>query len=816
VFYQREDAGTGHVSDLLEWGAMVAGPTPTVIENKDGSYMTTLAYRGEDVAMLEPEARAVYLQRLNGALMRLGSGWGLLFDQWHEATTAYPESPWTNPTACFVDAARRALFTSGALYEDQQFLTLCWQPTQPAKARWNDQVFQTRPTETSDTRYQDLDAFVHAVTRWSDGLTGLLPAWHWLDPEETLTYLRWCVSWARERVRLPVLPTDLAARLACEDFLPGHTPKLGDHYLRPLDIQQWPSGQPEDGGGLGMDVPLALQGLPFPYRYTVRYVPLDRDEAERVLRDYQRKWANLVKEVWPAVVQFAFPGAAPTHTSSVGRALQSLLAHDVHYGYTTVTVLVWSETEAELAQRERATVKALQGAGLVVAKESINACQAWVGMQPGDLTHNVRQPLLPSLGVAFLLPHATVWAGDERDAHLDGPPLLTASSDGVPFRFVLHPGASELGNTMALGPSRSGKSGVLGLMMSQFWRYQPTPQVFCFDKDYALYACTLLHGGVHYDLGGEASLGLQPLGRLDLGEQEQRWATQWLGHVLQSQGLTLAPEDREQLWVAVQRLAAFPAPMRTLTGYAECLQDQRLKRALAPFLTGGPYAFLDAEQDAIGDHDWTTLEMRKLLDMPDAIPHVLRYRFHRMSERFDGRPTLIVLDESRKLLADPVFGPEILDFLKERAKVNVSVILSTQEIADAASTAAWQAIQASCKTWLYLPNKAATHPPVAAFYKDCGLTEMQIQLLALSTPKQDYLYKSDAGMRRFQLVLSPVERALVAASTLEEITAFRALTQEIRKESLVAAWLRHQSLGLEAAIYTQHYDREVSHDRTPL
>jgi type IV secretion system protein VirB4 len=359
-----------------------------------------------------------------------------------------------------------------------------------------------------------------------------------------------------------------------------------------------------------------------------------------------------------------------------------------------------------------------------------------------------------------------------------------------------------------MGPTRSGKSALLGLIMSQFLRYAQS-QIFCFDKDRALYACTVLAGGTHYDFGHHQGLGIQPLGRLHEGDQEQRWAVHWLGALLQSQGLALSPEDREQLWLALGRLTTFPQPMRTLSGYAECLQVQRLKRGLTPFLQGGPYAFLDAAHDDIALQDFTTFEMRRLLDLPEVLPHVLRYVFHRISERFNGRQTLIILDEARKLLADATFGPEILDMLKERAKMGVSAILAVQEIFDAATSPAWHAILGSCRTFLYLPNPAATNREVAAFYKDCGLSDHEIQLLALSTPKQDYLYKSDRNVRRFQLVLSHIERLLVAASTPEEIQLLQSLMQEELKEPLVSAWLRNNGMGHEAEIFMQYYNKEI-------
>jgi type IV secretory pathway VirB4 component len=405
-----------------------------------------------------------------------------------------------------------------------------------------------------------------------------------------------------------------------------------------------------------------------------------------------------------------------------------------------------------------------------------------------------------------------VWSGPTEDTHLQGPPLFQASSEGVPFRFALHPGDSELGNTMILGPSRSGKSALLGFMMSQFWRYAGT-QVFCFDKDYALYAATILGGGTHYDLGGETSFGLQPLRHIDTSESERRWAHQWLQHLITAQGVTVTPEDREQLWIALGHLAGFPSTMRTLSTYGQLLQVHRLKAALTPFLDGGPHAFLDAAEDTLAFAAWTTLEMRKLLDMPAARPHVLRIIFHRMSARFDGRPTLIVIDEAHKLLADATFGPEILDFLKERAKLNVSVILCTQEVADFSTSPAAQAIFASCRSFVYLPNRAATNPPVATFYRQCGLSDEQTQLLAMSTPKRDYLYKSDVGLRRFQLVLSPLERLLVAASTPAEIRALRALVASQPAEPLAAAWLRTNGYAQEADIFvTDYHEKGHIHD----
>jgi type IV secretion system protein VirB4 len=348
-------------------------------------------------------------------------------------------------------------------------------------------------------------------------------------------------------------------------------------------------------------------------------------------------------------------------------------------------------------------------------------------------------------------------------------------------------------------------------MAMQALRYRQA-QIFAFDKDEGLVVATYLAGGTHYHLGGATSIGLQPYGHLDASDQERRWAWEWTTKLLQAQRLEPTPAENEEVWAAILRLAAQPRHLRTMTAFHDLLQVQRLKLGLTAFMRGGRYPFFDANADSFSfNTTWTTFEMRALLEQPGALPHALRYKFHRMEQCFDGRPVYIFLDEVRDLLGDPIMGEEIMDWIKERRKFNVSVLLATQELYDVAQTTAYQAVLANCPTKIYLANDNALNPDVKPYYQGCGLSEQAIALIAHATPKQDYLYASPQGIRMFQMVLGPVERLLVAASTREEIAAFHALRHEALKEPLTAAWLRLHGYGREADIYVQHYVQEETH-----
>ena len=155
--------------------------------------------------------------------------------------------------------------------------------------------------------------------------------------------------------------------------------------------------------------------------------------------------------------------------------------------------------------------------------------------------------------------------------------------------------------------------------------------------------------------------------------------------------------------------------------------------------------------------------------------------------------------EAKWLLDVQRFLGELEVWLKARAKKNVSVWLSTQELADVQRTTLWQAVLASMPTRILLPNPQALSAPFRPFYTDVGVSDRGRRQLAQAQPFRDYLYVSPLGMRLFQCTLSPVERLLCAASRLEELAVLDTLAAEVPPDMLPAAWLRHWGYDEEAA-----------------
>ncbi|MCC0001346.1 MAG: conjugal transfer protein TrbE [Methylobacteriaceae bacterium] len=786
------------LADFLPWAALVG---EGVILNKDGSFQRTARFRGPDLDSAVAAELVAVAGRLNNAFRRLGSGWAIFVEaQRHEAAT-YPASRFGDAASALVDAERKADFEeAGTHYESSYFLTFLYLPPAEDAARAETWLYEGRDHAGVDP-HESLVSFIDRTDRVLQLVEGFMPECRWLDDGETLTYLHSTVSTKRHRVRVPETPIYLDALLADQPLTGGLEPRLGDTHLRILTIVGFPTATTP---GLLDD----LNRLPFPYRWTTRAILLDKTDATRLLTRIRRQWfakrksiAAILKEVMTNEASVLVDTDAANKAADADLALQELGADFAGQAYVTASVTVWDADPRAAKEKLRLVEKVVQGRDFTAMPESINAVDAWLGSLPGHVYANVRQPPISTLNLAHMIPLSAVWAGPERDEHLRSPPLLYGKTEGsTPFRFSLHVG--DVGHTLVVGPTGAGKSVLLALMALQFRRY-PRSQVFAFDFGGSIRAAALAMGGDWHDLGGgltdaaDALVSLQPLARVH-ETHERAWAADWIVAILMREGVTITPEVKEHLWTALTSLASAPVEERTLTGLTVLLQSNDLKQALRPYCVGGPYGrLLDAESEHLGQASVQAFETEGLIGA-GAAPAVLAYLFHRIGDRLDGRPTLLIVDEGWLALDDEGFAVQLREWLKTLRKKNASVIFATQSLADIDGSAIAPAIIESCQTRLLLPNERAIEPQITAIYRRFGINDRQIEILARATPKRDYYCQSRRGNRLFELGLSEVALALCAASSKSDQTAIQSILAEHGRDGFLSAWLRARDVGWAA------------------
>jgi type IV secretion system protein TrbE len=782
------------LADFLPWVALVG---QGIVLNKDGSFQRTARFRGPDLESAVPAELVAVAGRLNNAFRRLGSGWAIFVEAQRHAAATYPDSLFTDFASALVDAERKADFEeAGVHFESSYFLTLTYLPPAEDAARAENWIYEGREKTGVDNK-EVMTGFADRTDRLLRLIEAFMPECRWLDDAETLTYLHSCVSSHRHRMRVPETPMYLDALLADQPLTGGLEPRLGNNHLRILTITGFPTATTP---GL-LD---ELNRLAFPYRWSTRAILIDKTDATKLLTRIRRQWfakrksiGAILKEVLTNEQSALVDTDASNKAADADLALQELGADYAGIAYVTATVTVWDADPCIADEKLRQIEKVIQGRDFTAITETVNAVDAWLGSLPGHVYANVRQPPISTLNLAHMIPLSAVWAGEAQDGHFAAPPLLFGKTEGsTPFRFSLHVG--DVGHTLIVGPTGAGKSVLLALIALQFRRYAQA-QVFAFDFGGSIRAAALAMQGDWHDLGGgltdglESSVALQPLARVD-DAAERAWAADWIGAILSREGVAITPEVKEHLWTGLTSLASAPVEERTITGLCVLLQSNDLKQALRPFCIGGAWGrLLDAEAEHLGKATVQAFETEGLIGT-EAAPAVLAYLFHRIEDRLDGSPTLIIVDEGWLALDDEGFTGQLREWLKTLRKKNASVIFATQSLSDIDGSASAPAIIEGCHTRLLLPNERAIEPQITAIYRRFGLNDRQIEIVARAMPKRDYYCQSRRGNRLFELGLSDVALALCAASTKTDQLAISKITSEYGREDFLAARLRHRGL----------------------
>lgn len=752
------------LADHLPWACLVA---PGIVLNKDGGFQQTFRYRGPDLESSTEDQLVAVTARVNNVLRRFGSGWALFFEAVRAPASDYPYSDFPDAASWLVDQERclRSEQT-GTQFESAYYLTLFWLPPADASGRAEQALIERPIKADNDDWHRHLETFQMQATRCLDLLSVSLAEIAPLSDAETLTYLHACISSKRHTVAVPELPVFLDAILADEDFCGGLEPMIGEAHLRTLTILGFPASTLP-----GILDELNRQG--FAYRWCTRFIAMDKARAEKVLTRKRRHWFAKRKSVGAVLRETLFneqaallDNDADNKAADADAALQELGSDLVSYGYVTTTITVMDDDPAAVDENLRAAERIVNGRGFTAIRETLNAVEAWLGSLPGHVYANVRQPILHTLNLAHMIPISAVWAGDAENAHLAGPALISAQTEGAtPFRLNLHVG--DVGHTLVVGPTGAGKSVLLSLLAMQWRRYEGA-QVFVFDKGRSARAAILAMGGTQIDLGGDARPNLQPLHDIDT-EHGAVFAADWLAGLCETEGLTMTPDLRAALWDGLQALAETPTAERTLTGLSLLLQSPELKAAIHPFTLEGPHGrLLDADTESLTLSDVACFEMETLMQSGAAAAPVITYLFHRLEARFTGAPTLLILDEAWLFLDNPMFAARIREWLKTLRKKNVSVVFATQSLADIDRSSIAPALVESCPTRIFLPNERALEPQSRETYERFGLNARQIEIISRAAPKQDYYYQSPLGCRLFDLELGPIGLALCGSSSPED------------------------------------------------
>jgi type IV secretion system protein VirB4 len=629
------------------------------------------------------------------------------------------EAQYPDPISRHIDERWRERLGSGQLFVNDQFITLIRRPAR-GKAGLAERVskkFKRGGGERLEADPKDLRSLRAA----SQGLVAALQAYgatplgDYVGPQghtnsEMLELLSALYNGEMRPVRKPADDVDLG------HMLPYRRVSFG------LDaIEMRGSGAPDFAAILGLkDYPEAtspglldsLLRLPFEMVVSESYAPAERQTARERMDLAIRRLKSADEE-------------AAAERADMMAARDALGNGAVGFGDHHLTVMVKERDLGRLDDAMAACAAALADTGAIAVREDTNCEPAFWGQFPGNESYLVRRALISSANMASFGSLHGFALGQAQGNHWGEAVTLLETTSATPFFFNFHHG--DLGNFSVIGPSGSGKTVVMNFLAAQAQKF--SPRTILFDKDRGAELFVRGIGGRYDSIRAGEPTGFNPLALPDT-PGNKAFLRDWLGVLLKAEG----PEEEQTIAAAVDAAYANDASLRRLRHFKELLSGSRrpqpgdLADRLGAWIGEGEHAWMfDNAEDRL---DLTSrvlgFDMTALLENPKLRTPTMMYLFHRIEERLDGKPTMILIDEGWKALDDEVFAARIRNWLKTLRKRNALVGFATQSARDALESRISTALVEQTATMVFMPNSRARPEDYCDGF---GLTEHELALI---------------------------------------------------------------------------------------
>lgn len=685
-----------------------------------------------------------------------------------------------------IDARWKQRLAGGSLFINDQFVTLI---RRPARGKTGlperlSKLFSRAGKEELDADPKDIRSLKAAIT----GLVASLQSYgaavlgDYQSPgshrggtnSEMLELLSALYNGEMRPVRRPSPETDIG------HMLPYRRASFG---LDAMELRG--SAAPDFAAILGLkDYPEAtspglldnLLRLPYEMVVSESYAPNERTTARERIDLALRRSRSVDEE-------------AAAERNEMMAARDALGNGGVGFGDHHLTVLVRERSLDRLDDVMASCAAALADTGAIAVREDTNLEPAFWAQFPGNEEYIVRRALISSANMAGFGSFHGFALGQASGNHWGDAVTLLETTSATPFFFNFHHG--DLGNFSVIGPSGSGKTVVMNFLAAQAQKFKP--RTILFDKDRGAELFIRGIGGRYDRISPGEPTGFNPLSLPDT-PANRAFLRDWLAVLLKAEG----PEEFALVSGAVDATFANDPSLRRLRHFKELLAGARrpepgdLADRLSAWIgspsgDGGEHAWLfDNERDRLDLGERVLgFDMTALLENPRLRTPTMMYLFHRIDERLDGQPTMILIDEGWKALDDEVFAARIRDWLKTLRKRNALVGFATQSARDALDSRISTALVEQTATMVFMPNSRARPEDYCDGF---GLTDHEFALIrSLPAHSRCFLVRQPDASVVVRLDLSGAPEVLTILSGRESAVRRLDLLREAVGDA-PAAW----------------------------
>jgi type IV secretion system protein TrbE len=531
--------------------------------------------------------------------------------------------------------------------------------------------------------------------------------------------------------------------------------RVDDYYVKVLTTKEPPSATYPQM----LD---ALHRIPHAFVACAEWQRLPVDRVRREIRSKRRHHFNrrisLVNYISPETKSdhMLIDESATTVVNELGQCLSSLEVEGRAFGTSSLSIVLYDTDPARLEQGVADCAKTFSRHDGVLHVESYNGLNAWLAVLPGNTAHNLRRLTLFDTNHADLLPLAGVSTGRP----VAGGPLgdreclaTFRTEQNTPYYWCLH--HEDVGHTLLLGSTGSGKSFLLNFLVTHAQKYDPITLIF--DLGGGFQKLTTLLGGTSWRMGlTNDRVRINPF-TLPSTAENRHFLGAFVRVLLQAGGqYRVTLQDDRDLYDAVESLYTLDEPNRRLFTLANML-PRHLSNALGRWIGDGAYGELfDNEEDTLTVASLQSFDFSGLDAFPLVLEPLLFYVLHRATASIESAAAsqlkLFVLDEAWRFFRDATVKTYVTEALKTWRKRNAAVLLATQSSQDFADPDLLRTIVESCPTKVFLANPDLDAERARDLFH---LNEVEVARIMDLQPRRQFLLKRPDAAKVLELSVDP-------------------------------------------------------------
>lgn len=510
----------------------------------------------------------------------------------------------------------------------------------------------------------------------------------------------------------------------------------------------------------------ALLESDYEFVFTQSFACLSLHAAKGFL---QRHKANLIDTEDVAITQIA----------EIDEALDALVSRQFIMGEHHASLLVYGETAAAVRGALARAKGALLDCGVIPNAVDLALEAAYWAQLPANWQWRPRPMPVTSLNFLSFSPFHNFLSGKPNGNPWGPAVTILKSLSGTPLYLNFHvSGLDEdasdrrlLGHSFIGGQSSAGKTVMLGFLLAQAQKFNPTCVVF--DKDRGMQIAIAAMGGKYLPLRNGECSGFNPF-HLEPTRANLIFLKILVKQLVSSQNDPVTHNDEREIDQALDTVMThIDRPLRRLGMLLQSLPNPApdsnarptVHARLQKWCEGGEYGWLfDNATDEIDltTHSLYGFDVTEFLENPATRTPTLLYLLYRTESMIDGRRFIYIFEEFWKILDDPQFEDFVKNKLKTIRKQNGICLFSTQEPGDALESNIAKTIVQQIATLILLENPRAD---AADYIEGFKLTRPEFEALkAIPSGSRRFLVKQGGQAAVASLNLADFDDALLVLS----------------------------------------------------